>query len=269
MIKILNLTIYIAPKAQTKPGFVISKDTLDFAAPFMVANYVIDKIYKRFEARQYITKVIYPKLPNFVLDDTLKYTPFLLENFEFPYDIGENGIDEDDEFHKWEADEDELIPPKVDSYASDSAAVTQVPVFGSGFPDLSDIPEGESDKTHRTKKSLYLSISAIERLDKAGSSIAKSPRNIDAKSTTSKKTSIMKFKLNAKNHLMMSPEAIMEIEQVPIPEPERPASKKEVLYRNKDGSETIKQIDANLLKDEEDDEEVTKLRDRLFQEVNS
>jgi hypothetical protein len=89
---------------------------------------------------------------------------------------------------------------------------------------------------------------------------------MDAKSSTSRKTSLHKFKLKAKNHLFASSATIREIAQVPIPE--QPLGDRVVSYQQPDGSTVKKKLAAEVLI-QEDDEVVAKLRDRLAKDVSS
>ena len=212
-------------KSGKPASFQISKDVVEFAAPIMIANYIIEKVWKRFEAKQYIENVIYPKAGAYVQDEVLKYTPYLIDKFNYDHDLGEEQVDQDDEFHNW-TNEDDYLPPKADSYASDRAAVAKVQIFSHTFPnDLSEIPhEGEDSpdtSIRKSKKNLYLNMNNIQCLEKSSGSIMKSPAP-DAKSTASKMQSLNKFKLKAKNHLYASAETIKEIVQVPLPEEIKP-----------------------------------------------
>lgn len=73
-------------------------------------DYILEKIWKRFEAIIYIDHEVLPKQDKYVQDDLLKFGPFLTDNFNFIHDSGENfKADADDEFHKWVDDEEEYL----------------------------------------------------------------------------------------------------------------------------------------------------------------
>lgn len=146
--------------------------------------------------------------------------------------------------------------------------MNQVKIFNPhNLHNLSSIHEEESQELTGRKsirRNVYLSLNAIESLDKSPTS--KSPVPMDAKSSTSRKTSLHKFKLKAKNHLFASSATIREIAQVPIPE--QPLGDRVVSYQQPDGSTVKKKLAAEVLI-QEDDEVVAKLRERLAKDVSS
>lgn len=216
-----------AAKPSKPAAFKISKESVKFSAAISASEYVISKIWKRFEARQYIESVIYPKVGAYIQDEVFKFGPYLLDKYDFAHDTGESQSEQDDEFHIWQV-EDDYLPPKADAHASDRAMVSQVQVFSHSFPNsLSEIPyEGDDspEVNKKSRKNVYLNMNNIMSLDKSSGSHVKSPA-FDSKSTASKMQSLNKYKLNAKKHLFGSPESIKEIVQIPIPEETKPEKK--------------------------------------------
>jgi len=197
--------------------FKISKDVVDLASAIPIVEYVLGKIWTRFEAKHYIDYEILPKENDHCITEILKYAPYLLEKYELIHDMGELDLPEDDEFHQWEAGDVETLPPKVDSHASDTAEIQKIPVFAQPeSSNLSDINEGESQNKskNRIQKITYLNSSAIDEINKSGKSIGKYPKSqkgFEVKSQTSRKTSISKLKLKAFNHLTVTKNTIQEI----------------------------------------------------------
>jgi len=245
------------------------------AMPIIAAKYAFEKIFTRFECREYIDNTVLPKLNDYIAEESCKYAPILMDGFSFPHDTGELNIEEDDEFHDWKTSEDELIPPKIDCHASDSASLSKVQIFNNfKMPDLSDIQEGESHEKSldKSRKLASLNVNNIDQLNKSnGSGLlpGKSPRPFDARSSTSKKTSVIgnKLRMKAKNHLFASKDAIKEIVQLPIPDEKVENSLKEVVYKDKLGKETIRKWDSKQLEKEEDDDKVLHLREMLNKKV--
>lgn len=192
----------------------------------------------------------------------------ILDGFEFTHDQGEMDVEKDNQFHNWDDEVDEFMPPKIDAHASDSATVNLVHVFSPTreFQDLSEIGEDESGdhSNDKPKKVTYLTTNAIEDLEKsaAGSKISKA-KPLDAKSTASKKSFMTKFKVKAKDHLVASPDEIKKIAQVPLVESQRPESKREITYKDAKGKVTTKIMNAKLLDKEEDDNVILELREML------
>ena len=194
---------HVSKESEIQP-FKISEETVAQASTLPVIHYIIEKIWRRFEAREYIENVVIPKQPKHIEDSIFKYVPFIMADF-LP-DPGECNRDKDDDFHEWEVEND-YLPPKNDAHACDGTTVTKVQVFSPTIvPPLSDsgdnTEEGEilsSGKKKKSKNPGYLSLNAINELENK----SKSPRSVnnipfDQKSSTSRMTTINKLKMKAK-----------------------------------------------------------------------
>lgn len=76
-------------KISDHPLFKISPEIVELSETPVIMYYIFEKVWKRFEAKNYIDTVVIPKQPQFVADEMLKFTPYIIENFTFDHDEGE------------------------------------------------------------------------------------------------------------------------------------------------------------------------------------
>jgi hypothetical protein len=199
----------------------------------------------------------------------------MLDGCDFYRDPGELDVDEDDEFHVWDDCVDgDCHPPKIDAHASDSTTVTMVQVFSptnADFGNMSEIKECESGDLNIDihKKVTKLTINAVDNFDGSASISKRSKSKLfDAKSATSKMSSIVKLKFKAHNHLIVTREEKNKIIQVPLNESEMLDSNREITYKDAKGRTRRVRMDPKKFGREEDDEKVIMLRDMLIFQVS-
>ncbi|CAI2387241.1 unnamed protein product [Moneuplotes crassus] len=219
----------------------------DLAMPYVAARYVLDKIWTRFECRDYIDNTLLPKLDSHIHNETLKYAPLLLEKYSFFHDEGETAADKDDQFHSWLLEEDDIIPPKIDCHAADHTSVQKTTIFShKARRNLIEIKEKEhsNDIGNTCNKQInYLNGKAIDQFENFSNNkrpLSKSIKEFDIKSATSKQTSTMeKLMIKAKVHLNLTRDTANKIEQVPLNKISRPTSKQQVIYKDSNGRTTV------------------------------